>query len=62
MYDTSQRSEERRVGKEESKSKGVDGVEDDEVMLDLNNKTTWHISHDKACTWIEVTQLEVVCG
>ena len=31
-------------------------------MCDLNNGATWHVSCDRACTWIEVTQLEVVCG
>ena len=50
------------IGEEEGKSKGVDRVEDDEVMRDLNDRATWHISHDRACTQIEVTQLEVVCG
>ena len=50
------------IWEEEGKSKWVDGVEDDEVMRDLNNRSTWHISHDRACTQIEVTQLKVVCG
>ena len=31
-------------------------------MCDLDDRTTWHISCDWACTQIEVTQLEVVCG
>ena len=31
-------------------------------MCDLDNGTTRHISRDRACTWIEVTQLDVVCG
>ena len=50
------------VGEEEGKSQGIDRVEDDEVMHDLNDRATWHISCDRTCTWIEVTQLSVVCG
>ena len=49
------------IWKEKGRSKRVRGVEDDEVMCDLNNGTTWHVSHDRACTQIEVTQLDVVC-
>ena len=45
------------IWKEEGESKWIDGVEDDEVMRDLNNRATGHISRDKVCTWIEVTQL-----
>ena len=43
------------IGKEESKSQGIGGVEDDEVMRDLNYRATGHISRDSVCTWIEVT-------
>ena len=50
------------IWKEESKAKGIDGVEDDEVMHDLNDRAPGHISRDRACTQIEVTQLDVVCG
>ena len=50
------------VWKEEGESKGVDRVEDDEVMCDLNDGTTRHISRDRTCTRIEVTQLSLVCG
>ena len=45
------------IWEEEGKSKWVDGVEDDEVMHDLNKRATRHISRDKTCTQIEVTQL-----
>ena len=45
------------IWKEESKSQGISGVEDDKVMRDLDNRATGHISRDKVCTWIEVTQL-----
>ena len=45
------------IRKEEGKPQGVDRVEDDEVMRDLDNGVTGHISHDRTCTWIEVTQL-----
>ena len=45
------------IREEEGKSKWVDGVEDDEVMRDLNNWATGHISRDGTCTRIEVTQL-----
>ena len=34
------------IWEKESKSQGVDGVEDDEVMRDLNYRTTGHISRD----------------
>ena len=50
------------IWEEESKAKGIDGVKDDEVMHDLDNRTTWHISRDRGCTQIQVTQLDVVCG
>ena len=45
------------VREEESESKWVDGVEDNEVVRDLDDGTTWHISHDRVCTRIGVTQL-----
>ena len=50
------------IREEEGEPKGIDGVEDNEVMCDLDDRATWHISCDRACTQIEVTQLEVVCG
>ena len=50
------------IREEESESKRVGGIKDDKVMHDLDNRATWHISRDRAYTWIEVTQLEVVCG
>ena len=50
------------IGKEKGKSQGIGGVEDDEVVCDLNNRTTWHISRDNVCTRTEVTQLGLVCG
>ena len=45
------------IGEEKGKAQRVDRVKDDEVMRDLNNRATGHISRDKVCTWIEVTQL-----
>ena len=50
------------IWEEEGKSKWEDGVEDNKVVVDLNNGAAWHISRDRACTQIEVTQLDVVCG
>ena len=44
------------IWEEEGKSKWVDGVEDDKVVRDLNNRAAGHISRDKCCTQIEVTQ------
>ena len=35
------------IREEKGKSQGIGGVEDDEVMRDLNNWTAGHISHDK---------------
>ena len=46
------------IGKQEGESERIGGVEDDEVMCNLNNRATRHISHDWTCTWIEVTQLK----
>ena len=34
------------IRKEKGKSQGVDRVEDDEVVRDLDDGTTGHISHD----------------
>ena len=45
------------VQEEKGKTEWVDGVEDDEIMRNLNNQATGHISRDRACTRIEVTQL-----
>ena len=45
------------IWKEEGKSQWVDRVEDDEVVCDLDNRAARHISHDKPCTRIGVTQL-----
>ena len=50
------------IWKEKSKTEWVDGVEDDEVVSYLDDRATWHISHDRACTQMEVTQLSLVCG
>ena len=50
------------VWEEKRESKRIGGVEDDKVMRDLDDWATRHISHDRACTRIEVTQLLVVCG
>ena len=45
------------VWKEKGKVERIDGVKDDEVVCYLNDRATWHISRDRACTRIEVTQL-----
>ena len=45
------------IWEEKGKSKWIDGVEDDKVVRDLYDGATRHISRDKTCTWIEVTQL-----
>ena len=45
------------VWKEEGEAKWISGVKDNEVVHDLNNRITGHISRDDTCTWIEVTQL-----
>ena len=45
------------IWEEESESQWVSGVKDDKVVHDLNNRATGHVSCDKTCTWIEVTQL-----
>ena len=50
------------IRKEKGESQRMDGVEDDKVVCDLNDGTTWHISHDNGCTRTEVTQLGLVCG
>ena len=47
------------IWKQEGKSQRVVRSEDDEVMRNLNNGTTWHISRDWSSTRIGVTQ---VCG
>ena len=36
------------IWEEKGKSQGMYGVKDDEVMCDLNNGTTGHISRDNA--------------
>ena len=45
------------VQEEKSKAKRVIQIKDDEVVRNLNDGTTWHISRDRLCTRIEVTQL-----
>ena len=45
------------IGKEESESKWVDGIEDDEIVRDLDYRATGHVSRDSTCTQMEVTQL-----
>ena len=50
------------IWEEKSKVEWIDGVKDDEVVSYLDDRATWHISRDRACTWIEVTQLSSVCG
>ena len=45
------------IGEEESESKWVDGIEDDEIVRDLDYGATGHVSRDSTCTRIEVTQL-----
>ena len=50
------------IWEEEGEAKRVDRIEDDEVVCYLNNRSTGHVSRDRACTWIEVTQLDTVCG
>ena len=34
------------IWEEEGKSKGVDGIEDDEVVRDLDDRATRHMSRD----------------
>ena len=46
----------------DSEAERVDRIKDDKVVCYLNNRATWHVSCDRACTRIEVTQLSVVCG
>ena len=51
------------IWKEKGKSKWESGVEDDEVMCDLNDRTTGHISHDRALVHGQKSHdLDVVCG
>ena len=45
------------IWEEKGKAKWVDGVEYNEVVRDLNDRTTGHISRDQTCTQIEVTRL-----
>ena len=45
------------IWEEEGKPKWVGRVEYDEVVCDLDNGTTGHVSRDNTCTQIEVTQL-----
>ena len=45
------------VREEKSETQWVIQIKDDEVMRNLNDRTTGHISRDRACTQIEVTQL-----
>ena len=45
------------VQEEKGKLKWEDGVKDNEVMVNLNDRATQYISRDRACTRIEVTQL-----
>ena len=50
------------IWKEKGKVEWIDGVKDDKVVSYLDDRATWHISRDRACTRIEVTQLSLVCG
>ena len=45
------------IWKEKGKSQWVDGVKDDKVVRDLDNRAAGHISCEKTRTRIEVTQL-----
>ena len=49
------------VWEEKGKTKWVSRVKDDKVVCNLDDRAAWHISHGRAYTWIEVTQLDTVC-
>ena len=45
------------VWEEKGKSEWEARVKNDEVVVDLDDWSTWHVSRDRVRTWMEVTQL-----